>query len=142
MKTILLSIIIIFINIYLNLINIEEIDKNTYIKPNKKICDINNDYIMCNGGKYFQKDLHILIKCYENINYIKNMKLKNITNADYYHYFNIGNYLLTYKEIIYSLLNKKNKNKLTNIRPCLYILDLLEINNNKKLLMNNNFINF
>lgn len=116
-----------FICIFIYIESIYNIDTTIgYLKPNKNACIMNKTEPLCNGGLYFRKDMNILMNCYENIDYIKNNLKKNEIN-DFYHYFHIGNYKLSYNDLLHPMLNKKNKNKISKLTGCLYILKALEI---------------
>ena len=97
-----------------------------YIKDNNKNILIYNDI-------YLQKDFNILMKCYNNINYINSINYKNNKTIIYYYkYFNIGNLALTYDEIQHpSYTNKIYKNKISKYQPCLYIMKSLELSYKK-----------
>tara|TARA_B100001175_G_C19018044_1_gene406691 strand:- start:70 stop:522 length:453 start_codon:yes stop_codon:yes gene_type:complete len=93
-----------------------------------------NEVIHKYSDENVKKDFNILLKCYQNMDYIKymNYKKEDKTIKFYYKYFNIGNFALTYDEVQHpSYENKKKynymKNRLTKYQPCLYIMKSMEL---------------
>lgn len=98
------------------------------------IFNYRNNIIHKYSDENINKDFNILLKCYQNMNYINymNYKKEDKTIEFYYKYFNIGNFALTYDEVQHpSYKNKKKynymKNRLTEYQPCLYIMKSMEL---------------
>ena len=103
-----------------------------------------NEVIHKYSDENINKDFNILLKCYQNMNYINsiNYNKHDKTTEFYYKYFNIGNFALTYDEVQHpSYKNKKKynyiKNRLTKYQPCLYIMKSMELSYSKYDIFNN-----